>query len=215
MGCINCRKANRAAVVCIEGNIGAGKTTLIKNLQTQFPEKIKIIEEPVNTIWKTGIENLYKDYDTYFPVFQRMVQEWFNDTIPKLILKYSKQYKCICVERSCYTGKEVFGRAALLKQTINENEFHDLFIKKYQWTPDLFICMKISDKICYKRIFQRGRNCEIKNITMPYLAMLNDLHMNLYLKLQVNNDIVIINANDNEKQILNDVIKIFQKKNII
>jgi len=55
-------KVSRPIIVCIEGNIGVGKSTLIQNLKKQIhSSRVIYFCEPVNTVWKEPLQHMYKN----------------------------------------------------------------------------------------------------------------------------------------------------------
>jgi deoxycitidine kinase/deoxyguanosine kinase len=67
-------------LISIEGNIGAGKSTLIETLKTRFPNVV-FVDEPVD-VWSTVtdkdgttiLEKYYADQKRYAFAFQMMVR---------------------------------------------------------------------------------------------------------------------------------------------
>ena len=117
----------------LEGNIGSGKSTFLKELQKYFPN-IKFINEPVET-WESivdesgnnMIENYYKDNKKYAFSFQVMaygtrVRLLFNE-LNKMLLNPKNNTKphFIC-ERSIYTDKNVFVKMLYDENIITKQE---------------------------------------------------------------------------------------------
>lgn len=89
-------------LISIEGNIGTGKTTLLKSLQNN---KYKHVYEPVDE-WGKWLKLFYEDKRNAFG---------FN---MKILHSYHKKLKDenIISERSPFTSKEIFYKLALHKK---------------------------------------------------------------------------------------------------
>ena len=102
-------------IVGLEGNIGAGKSTLVRFLKTQkFNRPVLFLEEPVdewNTIkdanGMTALEHFYEDKGKYSFAFQMMAYISRLASIKKLV-EVVTPGTIIFTERSLQTDKNVF-----------------------------------------------------------------------------------------------------------
>ena len=62
-------------IVCVEGNIGSGKSTLINSLKEKG---WKVYQEPVEDRWKIPLQDFYRDPLQHGLSFQITVLEWFK-----------------------------------------------------------------------------------------------------------------------------------------
>ena len=168
----------------IEGNIGAGKSTLIRKLEKELITvnqfQVKFLSEPVD-LWssirnsvfdKNILELFYEDQTKYSFPFQVLVLT----TLAKQIKEIKSENKdCILItERSLFASMEVFTKMLLENKKLQKYEFDILYMLFEQLTDDLELCGIIYlDKpvdICYTRILKRGRSGE--TIDKDYLTKL-------------------------------------------
>ena len=185
--------------ITIEGNIGVGKTTLLKKLENNY----NVIFEDVDT-WKNEgwIEKYYKNTSKYAMGFQMRVLYSH--------LQSEHKFKEInIIERSCNTLCNIFGKLLLDDNTLDQIEF-DLckkFSFDYSWDINHIIYLQSSPEICFKRISNRNRKGE-ENIPFDYIKRLHYEHENTYNNTQ---NVYIINANNDIDTIYNNVINVLNK----
>jgi len=165
----------------IEGNIGSGKTSLIRKLKEKGI--YEVIEEPVDTWLSIKGDNnknllglFYEDPVRYAYLFQTMVFKTRLQSLDKPQLKDIR-----FSERSIWTDKHVFGISCIMNGKMNELEkncyytWFDWLEEKFNPIPDGIIYVKTSPMKCLERIKSRHRN-EETNIPLEYLQELNDRH---------------------------------------
>jgi deoxyadenosine/deoxycytidine kinase len=203
-------------IVSIEGNIGSGKSTLMKNLKEYYKNnnQILFLKEPVDE-WekikdsngKTILEKFYGDQEKYSFPFQILAYisrlNVLRDTLK--CLEPNKKY-IIISERCLYTDKLVFA-----KMLFESGKMEDINYKIYLNWFDSFseefpihkiIYVKTLPEICHDRIHTRSRDGE-ENIPLTYLESCHKYHEDM---LQ-NNNIC------HEKLLLDGNIDIFTNKN--
>ena len=121
----------RVYIFSIEGNIGSGKSTLVKLLSRYNPH-YHFLQEPVN-IWKeikdSDDDNIlsvfYKDQTRFAYIFQNFAFITRITTLLALIAKVKSifQDKYIIVERSIYSDKNVFAKMLYDDKKISELEY--------------------------------------------------------------------------------------------
>ena len=185
--------------ITIEGNIGVGKTTLLKKLENNY----NVIFEDVDT-WKNEgwIEKYYKNTSKYAMGFQMRVLYSH--------LQSEHKFKEInIIERSCNTLCNIFGKLLLDDNTLDQIEF-DLckkFSFDYSWDINHIIYLQSSPEVCFERISNRNRKGE-ENIPFDYIKRLHNEHENTYKNTK---NVYIINANNDIDTIYNDVNYILNK----
>ena len=190
-------------VISIEGNIGAGKSTMIREIESKSNKDIVYIPEPIdewNTIQdenKTPIlECFYKNQEKYAFSFQMMAYISRIANLKKAI--ENNPNTILIIERSVYTDKHVFAKMLYDNKQINEIE-HQIYLKWYDYflkdlPPIYTIYMRTDPSVCLKRIQKRNRSGEEK-IKLSYLKSCHDYHEDwIYTNIDVTNTI-IINAN--------------------
>ena len=176
-------------IVTIMGNIGSGKSTLIKYLQ-DF--NYHVIQEPVEK-WSEWLTLFYTDPKQYSFSFQMKVLIDFSQLIKDV------KDDIIIIERSPIESKEIFAKTLFQDNMIKDIEYnllcdyHDVFA----WKPNIIIYLKSSPVTCSNRIKSRNRGCE-HDIELSYLQKLN----NNYDSFIANNkDIPILTIDANRSEI--------------
>jgi deoxyadenosine/deoxycytidine kinase len=158
--------------VCIEGNIGAGKSEVLKSLKNLFNENIRV--EPIEA-W-----SLLKPYYTNPKVYAFALQA-------QIIASFAEEEdltgKRLFFERNERSSVEVFSKMLLDKKMITLSQFNllcALYIEIPKNSPNLIIYLDVSPETCLQRIRMRGRECE-EGIDLKYLKTLEG-HYKTYMK---------------------------------
>ena len=172
-------------IISIEGNIGSGKSTLVRNLQNHLNNKkadVIFLQEPVD-VWNTIkdengtiLEQFYKDQEKYGFSFQMMAYISRLSILRNAIRENPKSV--IVTERSLYTDKYVFAKMLYDNKKINDINFQ-IYLKWFDdFIRDLpvheFIYLKTDPEKCFERIKKRARPGE--EIELNYLKSCNDYH---------------------------------------
>lgn len=161
-------------IFSIDGNIGAGKSTVLNYLKKQF--NLHIDEEPIDD-WIPFLQDMYKNSKD---AFEFQVKVWYDRVFN---VEYSDK-KNILTERSGYFQWHVFSKANFKIGKLNERQYtilKDLYEKR-DFNSDVFIYIRTDPKKCFERINNRNRNCE-SEINLKYIELLHNLHENAYQKL--------------------------------
>lgn len=158
--------------VVVAGNIGAGKSTLVKLLC------MKLKWEP---FYEPEAQN------PYLPDFYKEMKKWaFHSQVFFLThrLRLHKQIidhpNSVIQDRSVYEDAEVFAQNLFNQKQMRARDFRTYWelyqvLSKFLPPPDLVVYLKTSVSVLKERIEARGRPYE-KNIKKKYLAQLNDLY---------------------------------------
>lgn len=149
--------------ISIEGNIGAGKTSLARRLAEEFNARL-ILEEFADNPF---LPKFYENPDRYsFPVELSFLSERFSQL--KRELKTQDLFSPVVIS-DYFIGKcQIFA-----KNNLNADEY-DLFLKLFEIVesscpkPDLMIYLYLGVDQLQKNIRKRGREYELK-ITDQYL----------------------------------------------
>lgn len=151
--------------ICIEGNIGSGKTTLAQALS----KKLKATYLPEQFEENTLLPLFYNDNKTFaFPTEysfligrQKQLTNYFN-SIKKNTTTISDFHfdKCLC-----------FAKANLTSKDFSFFKKHFKPLRKTIPTPDLVVYLDTSTDLLLKNIDKRGREIE-KNLKQSYLGKL-------------------------------------------
>jgi deoxyadenosine/deoxycytidine kinase len=167
--------------IALEGNIGAGKSTILTILARVLP--LQIVLEPhakwQNVAGDNLFERYYKDPHRWAYTFQthvlvtRIIEQekkvaWQQNTFPVF-------------ERSIYSDRFCFAENCYQMGLINDLEWK-LYLKFFEWLahnhahkPYCFIYLRTDPEICYQRLIKRGRFEEM-GITKEYLNILHAKH---------------------------------------
>lgn len=195
-------------LISIEGNIGTGKTTLMRYIKELYSNNCKVIfiEEPLD-LWlqlqsndgENILEKFYKDKSRWSYSFQMHA---FITRAQKIMKQ--DQNKVIIIERSVMTDRNVF--AKLLSQTGNISDmewklydewFSWLTVKFSEILPELYVYIRADTNISYQRMLKRNRKEECA-VDFEYIKQVKQKHDDWLLSetivpvvtVDVNNDFV-------------------------
>ena len=162
-------------MIIIEGNIGAGKTTLTKKLAEKLNAKLYL--EPVES--NPYLEKYYRDPKIY--------------AIPMQFYLMSSRYEmhrqgiehAWRTGQTCLYDRSIFGDFVFAKKNWLDGNMSDLDFANYNqmrkvmfktlMTPHVTIYLKNEPEITHKNILHRSRHCE-GAISLEYLRGLHDLY---------------------------------------
>ena len=167
-------------IIYVEGNIGTGKSTFLKQLDDEKLKKkynYDVIYEPVDEWQRIGIlEKFYSDPKKYCYLFQSYcLFSRFN-----LLDKIDDNLDYIFIERSIFSDHNVFAKGCKYLNQLNDIEYdiYKIWFDKFKTVHPIdyyHIYLQLEPEICLQRIIQRNRN-EETNITIEYLQLLHDRH---------------------------------------
>lgn len=191
-------KDYKMTIVCIDGIIGCGKTTLIRSLK----EKYTCFEEPIEK-W-TLLSSLYNDMDKFAEPFQ--FQVLFTQFEQSCVLKTLNK---VIIERCPETSLHVFTN--LLKDnnyfTIEAFNLYKKFYNTMGFKPDYYIWLDIDVYDAWERIKNRDR-FEEQNITLEYL---NELKTGYERFFKDKNNVFKVNALQPSAKVKMDTLNIINK----
>ena len=162
-------------IITIEGNIGAGKSTLIKMLKERFGDRMAFVEEQVEVWQHMGIlEQFYSDPVKYAFKFQAIVLETMMKALEDEIKNGDKEI--IICDRCPITAIKVFSSNLLDDNILTQRQFDTLqkMLKGFNY-PMAHVYLRTSPKTCLKRMKMRNRD-EETNVTIEYLERLHNKH---------------------------------------
>ena len=174
-------------IISIEGNIGSGKSTFVKELERYCKinsknSKIHFLQEPVN-IWnnvqtaegKNIIECYYANQKKYAFPFQMMA---YISRIHLLKEALKDDYDIIITERCVHTDKNVFAQMLFDEGKIGDIEFKIYNMWFDEFLKDLpkieIVYLKTVPNISNERVIKRSRKGE--NIPIEYLEKCHNYH---------------------------------------
>jgi deoxyadenosine/deoxycytidine kinase len=217
-------------ILSIEGNIGSGKSTMLKYLKSNLQldddkYKIVFVDEPVSS-WenikdsngKNMIEKFYENPKKYAFAFQIMAFTtrliYLKKSIENALKNESDKNIIIITERSLHTDCYVF--AELLKKQENiEDVCFQIYMQLFDefslnYPVNTIIYIDTTPQICHDRIKNRSRLGE-EIISLDYLIQCHEEHINyIFIKMNKVVNVVIdgtLNIEENP-EILNEWLKI-------
>jgi deoxyadenosine/deoxycytidine kinase len=158
--------------VVIAGNIGVGKSTLVRLLCARLG-------------WDPFYEPVTEN--PYLADFYADMRAWaFHSQVFFLTHRLRAHHQLVhhptsgIQDRSVYEDAEVFAKNLYLRGLIGERDYQtyrDLYevLTRFLPAPDLIVYLRASTSTLLQRISQRGRGYE-RSITTEYLQQLNELY---------------------------------------
>ena len=207
------------SIISLDGNIGAGKSTILKLLRETYAKDKKVIflDEPVN-VWMnikddndvSLLNHFYTDQAKYAFPFQVVAYisrlGMMRRCIKKIENIHAKTPVCIVTERCILSDKHIF--AKMMKDTgkmspIEFAVYNQMFDEFISEIPEINVVhINTSPEICLERCLERGRSGE-NSITLEYLTMC-DTYNREFLKTfeeQNKNRILTIDCNTHVENI--------------
>jgi deoxyadenosine/deoxycytidine kinase len=184
------KEYHRPRLVSIEGNIGAGKTTLICSLKEKYQDRedILFLEEPVD-IWntiqdkneKTILQYFYEDLGKYAFPFQVMAYITRLQLIKNTIENASEKVKVIVMERSLEADTNIFAKMLYEEWVLNTIEYqvYSLLTENKEneyYGIDGIIWLRTEPEECYHRVLERNRKGE-QGLDLEYLRKCHQYHL--------------------------------------
>ncbi len=175
--------------ITIEGNIGAGKTSLAMKLAEDFNAKLILEQFEDNSF----LPKFYKDPDRFaFPLELSFLAERYQQL--KDTLGVRDLFKNFTVSDYFINKSLIFSR-----KTLSQDEFklyHRLFniINQSLTKPELLVYLYASVERLQANIKKRGRNYE-QDIKDQYLEQIQESYFD-FIKQQQNMRILIIDTNE-------------------
>ena len=161
----------------IEGNIGAGKTTLSKMISEEYNAKL-ILEQFADNPF---LPKFYKDQDRYsFPLELSFLADRYNQ-IKKEVLNLD-------LFHSFLVADYYFAKSSIFAQnTLKEDEYHlfrqifDIIFESMP-KPDLYVYLHADTGNLLKNIENRGRSYE-QNIETNYLEKIQNGYFHFFKQI--------------------------------
>ncbi len=186
-------------LIALEGNIGAGKSTLIDKLAVLFPDKVGVYKENIEG-YNELIKLYYEDKKTYTSAFQIMsINRKFINSIDAM--NDPKPIKII--ERTLESNRKIFALKQYQDGTSTDKAWREYTIiynaiDALIPQPDLYIYLKATSPFLYNRIHTKRKRPGEQMITLEYLENVNSRYNKWIEELQSRNEnVIIINIFDN------------------
>lgn len=183
-------------IVAIEGIIGSGKSSVIRQMMVDFPEYEYILEPVDRWVYDKGVNMLRSMYDNPkddMAIFQIYVMNtFFENVISKIAGSHKKVF---IMERSLASSLKVFTKMHYRNGNISRKQYIVIKSAFYNLNsilpiPDVSIYLVCPVKMCHIRITERCRPGE--QVTLDYLNELNK-----YSEMYMLNTQTSLNVNSN------------------
>ena len=195
-------------IYTIEGNIGSGKSTLIKYLEKLkldfvfLPEPVDAWEKIKDNDGKNIIELYYNDQGRYAFAFQMMAY------ISRLsLLRKANKFSIIITERCLHTDREIFAKMLYDSGKIDDPCYQiylmwfDEFLSEAKVNGIIYI--KTLPETCLKRISIRNRQGE--SIPLEYLSSCHEYHENWINNTDIPK--IILNGENTVETLVDEITK--------
>jgi len=210
-------KKKSSVVVGLEGNIGAGKSSLATRLKKEMT-LVKAYDEELNMMF---LQLFYDDPKTYGWAFQwgMLKTRQYQFALAKLDKTMASEK--VCLWDRTMIGDYIFALWNHLTGSINAKEmrvyekefgasFANLKDAKFIDTVDVFVFLDDEPENC-KRKVENERKHEAENaILLSYYEGIDDLHFAIYLKLMSTTTKVVVTTWDQYKIYTNAKQTIFE-----
>ena len=189
---------NKYNYIVIEGNIGAGKTTLASMISEEFNARLVLERFAENPF----LPKFYEDPARFaFPVELSFLAERYRQLKDEIVEQ--DLFKSFTVADYYFMKSLIFANSTLERDEFNlyRQIFHIIYSSLPK--PDLYVYLHVSPERLLQNIALRGREYE-KTITASYLADIQESYFsffrqnsdNRYLILDVNSLDFVRNKND-------------------
>jgi deoxyguanosine kinase len=196
----------RPIIISIEGNIGAGKSTFLENLESHLGKQSGwiFLREPVH-IWdticdqngETILSKFYANPDKYAFSFQIMAYTTRLHEL-KRVLKENPDCIGVICERSLDADKHIFAKMLHADGLIDDvmYDIYERYFSEYEGNLTLngMIYVEADPDVCYQRVAKRSRDGE-SNIALDYLQKCHEYHCKWIKHTETR--ILTLNVNDN------------------
>ncbi|MCG8412246.1 MAG: deoxynucleoside kinase [Bacteroidales bacterium] len=196
--------------IVIEGNIGAGKTTLSKMITEEYNARL-ILEQFADNPF---LPKFYKDPDKYsFQLELSFLAERYQQLNQELTSR--DLFRPFTVADYYFMKSLIFAKATLSEDEYNLYRQIFNIIYKSIPRPDLYVYLHVSVDKLHENIKKRGRDYEM-GISPDYLSRIQEGYFDFF-KQQNDIKYLVIDAgnldfveNDNDYKVIKDLI--FKKK---
>jgi len=187
--------------ICIEGNIGSGKSTVCEALQNKG---FQVIPEPIEE-WKEWLSLFYSDRKRWAFSFQMKV-------LASHVAMGQGQGDIVILERSMLAGRYVFAQMLYNQMDITDKEwtvYKNYFDIVERW-PDVIVYIRLDPQVCLQRIQNRAREGE-QIITAEYLHKVDFQYSNFLKYAATKIPVHIIDGNTSAEQVLQSILNVLDK----
>jgi len=193
-------------IVCLDGNIGAGKSSMLNFLTQTYAAAaadLRCFKEPVS-LWQNvgGTDLLAECYANneraYFPtqayIMSTMAQHYLSSYDDDAV-------KMNVFERSVYSTHKIFSQNYLNAQCISTTDYcileqqFELF-KLLTPFPDAFIYLRCPPETCWERINNRH-----EHVPLDYLKNIHQLYDSFFLGNNLRQQVILVDGSGPQESV--------------
>lgn len=175
--------------VVIEGNIGAGKTTLASKISEQFNARL-ILERFADNPF---LPKFYNEPEKYsFPLELSFLASRYKQLMDELVPR--DLFKTFTIADYYFMKSLVFASTTLTGDEYNLYRQIFFIIYANLPKPDIYVYLHVNPENLIKNIDKRGRSYE-KNITRDYLQKIQDSYFSFF-RQNPDNKYIVIDVNN-------------------
>lgn len=185
-------------IYCIDGNIGAGKSTILRELENRG---YFVFQEDLSD-WGELLNRYYQDKNRWMCTLQLSILHSMHQQYQAI---KNLQHPVVFIERSP-DASMIFVENGIKEGFMDDEETRVVknLHKVLKWTPNISFYIDTPVDTCYERVKQRQRECE-ESITLEYLSMIHNGYVTCYEAKNRNS--IKINGNDSVDNIVTQILK--------
>ena len=165
-------------ICCVDGNIGAGKSTVLNKLKD---EGYLVFEEDLSN-WGTLLEYFYQDPKRWMCTLQIKILASMRSQYDRMRAHRGDRY--VFVERSPVASM-IFVENGVNNGFLTKDEealIYDIY-GRLAWKPDLSFYISTDVDTCFERMRARDRECE-RDVDETYLQFLHEGYIKTYKNMK-------------------------------
>ena len=181
-------KMTTPQICCVDGNIGAGKSTILNKLKD---EGYLVFEEDLSNCG-TLLDCFYQDPKRWMCALQIKILASMRSQYDRMCAHRGDRY--VFVERSPISSM-IFVENGVNNGFLTKNEetlIHDIY-DRLVWKPDLSFYINTDVDTCFERMRARNRECE-RDVDKTYLQFLHEGYIKTYEREDMRDSSYIIDG---------------------
>jgi len=196
----------RPTIVCLEGNIGSGKSTALAALAARPDAHVRTFAERIDE-YRPVLGAFYSDHRRWGFLAQTKIS-MVHRAVQRDVL--SAGCALALVERSPLSNWGVFGEMLRRSSTITPLEWDVLcdVHSNYDWAPDCYIYLRTPPDECLARVHARSRDVEC-TIDLDYLRGVHERHEDIFMSRSTGDaHVYVVDGSQSAEAIVDDIVRV-------